>query len=62
MVLIDWILERCKKQERKPKDSAVAPIKGFKAVVPPQNTERRKLMEGEEVAGTGGCRSVQHHA
>jgi hypothetical protein len=33
-------------------------LKGFKAVAPPANPERRRLIEGPEVVGTGGCRSV----
>ncbi len=33
--------------------------KGFKVVAPPKNAERRQLMEGPDITGSGGCRSVR---
>lgn len=32
---------------------------GFKVVTPPKNAERRQLMEGPDITGSGGCRGVR---
>ena len=45
-------------EPKKPKPVDPAP-KAFKTVAPPANPERKRLAEGEEVAGTGGARSVK---
>jgi hypothetical protein len=45
------------RKTQKPKPPRGVP-KGFKVVLPPKNLERRRLMEGTDMTGSGGCRSV----
>jgi len=45
------------RRTQKPKARPSLP-KGFKVVAPPKNAERRQLMEGPDITGSGGCRSV----
>lgn len=43
---------------KKPQKQTVKRPKGFKVVPPPENMERRRLMEGDDIRTSGGCRSA----
>jgi hypothetical protein len=36
--------------------------KGFKAVAPPKNQHRRRLIESDNLTTSGGCRTVHRHS
>lgn len=46
--------------EKKSSKSEIKRPKGWKAVPPPENSERRRLMEGNDLQTSGGCRAIHH--